>query len=218
MNREKIDLGEIKTRGWTLVHGISSKEELLELGKALGHPVQTPNGEYIKEIKPFSVNDAPSGSQSSIYGKGMFPLHTDTVFWPLPVKYVLLRARGDLRRPTTVRSFADILFDCDIQFNMLAENSVWLVGPGYRKFYCSMRFHYEDSIVWRYDTDLMSPINESAFKAEKIFYPLVKSEKVDLINWSENTAVVLYNWIVMHGRGPEPPNEGLRVIERLYVR
>jgi alpha-ketoglutarate-dependent taurine dioxygenase len=213
-----MGLSVLKTSGWALVEGISSDRKLLELGEALGSPVPSPNGELVKEIRRFAANEAPPGSQSRIYGTGSFPLHTDTVFWPLPVRYVLLRARGDTRRPTTVMSFTDLLRDCDARFHSLAESSVWLAGANSRRFYCSLKFRHEDSVGWRYDADLMSPANDAAVTVDRILRPLVSSERVGYIDWSENTAVILSNWDVLHGRGPEPLDEGIRVIERLYVR
>lgn len=213
-----MDLVELKTKGWTLVEGISSDTELLELGKVIGCPVPAPNGELVKEIRRIPADKAPPGSQSSIYGSGPFPLHTDTVFWPLPVRYVLLRCYGDIRRPTTVMSFSNLLKECDAQFHTFANSSVWVVGTGSNKFYCSLIFRDGESSGWRYDVDLMSPANDAAVQIDRILRPLVNSNKVDSINWSDNSAVVLSNWTTLHGRGPEPQDEGIRVIERLYVR
>jgi len=103
-----INMSELHERGWLTVDGISSKEDLLDLGRAIGTPVLTPNGEYVKEIRRFSAEQAPPESQSAIYGTGRFPLHSDTVFWATPVKYVLLRGYGDTRRPTTIMTFEDL--------------------------------------------------------------------------------------------------------------
>jgi len=201
-----------------LVDGISSQTDLLELGKTLGSPVRTPNGELIKEIRRIPRDEAPPGSQSALYGAGPFPLHTDTVFWPLPVRYVLLRGYGDTRRPTTVKSFPELVRNCDTQFHICARNSVWLVGAGYKSFYCSLQFHHGDSHGWRYDADLMFPANDAAVHVDKVLRPLVTNEVDESITWSGDTAVVFSNWTTLHGRGPQPPDEGIRVVERLYVR
>ena len=213
-----MGLAELQTIGWTLVDGVSSQADLLALGKTLGCPVPTPNGELVKEIRRIPKDKAPPGSQSSIYGAGPFPLHTDTVFWPLPVRYVLLRGYGDTRRPTTVMSFSNLVRESDAQFHAFARNSVWVVGAGSKRFYCSLHFREGDSSGWRYDTDLMSPANDAAVRVHEVLRSLVNSEAVDPITWSGDKAVVISNWTTLHGRGPQPPDEGIRVIERLYVR
>ena len=213
-----IDLEELKTKGWSLVHGISSQDDLIELGKALGTPVRAPNGELVKEIRRLPAEQAPLGSQSSIYGSGAFPLHTDTVFWSLPVRYVLLRGYGDPRRPTTVKNYNALVSGLDREFHVLAQRSIWIMRAGQNKFYCSLIFRVGDSCGIRCDLDLMSPVNNAAFQVEKQLRPLVKGENVESITWSGDFAVVLSNWNTLHGRGPEPQDEGLRVVERLYVR
>ena len=213
-----MELPELNTRGWTFVDGISSQTDLLALGKALGSCVRTPNGELVKEIRRIPRDQALPGSQSALYGAGPFPLHTDTVFWPLPVRYVLLRGYGDTRRPTTVKSFSELVRDCDAQFHVCARSSVWLVRAGSKSFYCSMQFRHDDSLGWRYDADLMVPANDAAVHVDRVLRPLVVNEVDQSITWSGDRAVVFSNWITLHGRGPQPPDEGVRVIERLYVR
>jgi hypothetical protein len=63
----------------------------------------------------------------------------------------------------------------------------------------------------------MFPANAAAVEVDTILRPLVGGGRGDCINWSSDRAVVLSNWNVLHGRGPEPPGEGTRIIERLYV-
>jgi alpha-ketoglutarate-dependent taurine dioxygenase len=213
-----MPLARLETSGWAIVEGVPSPDVLLELGRTLGRPVPSPNGELIKEIRVATATDAPPGSQSSIFGTGPFPLHTDTVFWPVPVRYVLLRVRGDTRRPTTVMAFSQLIRDCGERFRVLAERSVWVAGTKQERFYCSLRFRQGDSIGWRYDANLMAPMNDAAIEVDEVLRTLVATGPAHRIPWSENLAVVLSNWAVLHGRGPEPHDEGVRIIERLYVR
>ena len=213
-----LELTELQSRGWTIVNGISSSEDLLALGKTLGSPIRTPNGELVKEIRRLPKETAPPGSQSALYGAGPFPLHTDTVFWPLPVRYVLLRGYGDTRRPTTIRSFIELVADCDKEFHTRLRDSVWLVAAGPKPFYCSLQFHHRGESGWRYDFDLMTPVNADAEYVNNILRPLAAAGGIPGITWSGSQAVVMSNWHVLHGRGPQPPDEGTRVIERLYVR
>jgi hypothetical protein len=215
-----LNLAELEARGWANVEGVVSGEDLLQIGRALGSPVPSPNGEMVKQIRVTPKSQAPQGSQSSLYGTGPFPLHTDTVFWPRPARYVILRATGDTRRPTTVMSFSRLVQLCGSGFADIAEQSIWLVGKAsamLKKFYCSLRFRDGQSYGWRYDADCMSPANAAAVRADAILRPLVIGEHAECIAWSNGGAVVLSNWRVLHGRGPEPPGEGVRMIERLYV-
>jgi hypothetical protein len=213
-----LDLADLHERGWMRVEGVSSQEDLLDLGMALGTCERTPNGEIVKEIRRIPKDEAPPGSQSALYGAGPFPLHTDTVFWTLPVRYVLLRGYGDTRRPTTVISFRDLLEGADPRLRAAIGESVWRVSVGSTSFYCSMRFRHDDTEGWRYDADLMIPANKSAEQVAEGMRPLVGTDAAEPIRWSGDEALVLANWVALHGRGHQPDNEGERVIERLYAR
>jgi len=218
MKNFALDMCELRLRGWTLVDGISSQEDMLELGRAIGSPTLTPNGEFVKQIRQVAAHQAPRGSQSSIYGTGPFPLHTDTVFWPTPVRYVILRGYGDTRRSTTVKSFKQMTIQCDSSFPAALHHAVFRVSAGSKSFYCSLRFQHHDDSGWRYDADLMYPVNSAAERVHSELRELVMEGDAAFITWSESMAAVICNWTTLHGRGEEPPNEGLRVIERLYVR
>ena len=213
-----INMSELHERGWLTVDGISSKNDLFELGRRIGTPVLTPNGEYVKEIRRFSAEQAPPESQSAIYGTGRFPLHSDTVFWATPVKYVLLRGYGDNRRPTTVLTFEDLFRQCDDRFMSLFRKSIWRVRTGKSQFYCSPIFNSCESRGWRLDVDLMHPANNSAKEIAPKLRELVNRSDTNNLIWNDSTAAIILNWTTMHGRGTQPKNERERVIERLYAR
>ena len=215
-----LDFVGLEARGWAIVEGVTSAGDLLQIGRSLGQPVLSPNGELIREIRVTPSSQAHTGTQSAHYGTGSFPLHTDTVFWPLPARYVILRATGDVRRPTTVLSFAKLLEACSPNVLALVERSVWLIGNAsgkLRKFYCSLRFKTNHLSGLRYDADSMTAANSAAERLDAVFRPVVASGRADRIHWSGSNALILSNWRVLHGRGPEPIDEGLRIIQRLYV-
>ncbi len=213
---DQVDLSRLARYGWVSVEGVSSREELVSLGNTLGTLILTPKGELVKEIRVVSKESAEPGSQSALHGTGIFPLHTDTVFWPTPIKYVVLRGSGDARRPTMVMHHSDLLESCDANVRENVPKSVWVSKAG-RPFYCSMMFYHEGVRCFRYDFDLMSPANKAAHIVDEALRPLTQSGIGAPIHWSGKSAIVLSNWLVLHGRGPGPRNEGTRLVERLYV-
>ena len=208
---------ELETRGWACLTGVTSRSELLELARSIGHPVPSPTGELVKELTPTLRADARKGTLSDTYGTGLFPLHTDTAFWPVPSRYVVLRVRGDIRRHTTVLTFADLLREGTAELYALAERSVWLVRTPSKSFYCSMKFRSRGTTGWRYDRQCMIPVNDAAVKVQELLRPLLLGDRIHYINWTDDLAVVLCNWEVLHGRGPSPPCENGRILERVYV-
>ncbi len=213
-----MDLNTLNKKGWIEIEGIKGTDDLICIGNELGTIIPGPNGEIIKEIKRKNKEESVEGSQSKIYGQGSFPLHTDTVFWPLPARYVIFHAIGDVRRPTTFMKFSDLISKNKNDFFQIAQNSIWFVGPQHKKFYCSMVFKYDGNYYWRYDSDLMKPVNDAAYEVNKILKPLVFTPNTDFVNWTGSNAVVVSNWNILHGRGIQPHNEGERIIHRLYIK
>src|SRR4051794_6145768 len=96
---------ELEFYGWQFVSNISSRDDLIKLAQSLGRPRPSLTGSIVKELRPVAKHAAQRLTLSATYGLGTFPLHTDTAFWPVPARYVVLRVHGDLRRSTTVRTF-----------------------------------------------------------------------------------------------------------------
>jgi hypothetical protein len=213
-----MDLDMLSNKGWIEVGDITSPRDLITIGNKLGTIIPGPNGEIIKEIKRKNKEDSFQGSQSSIYGHGRFPLHTDTVFWPLPSRYVIFYAVGDVRRPTTFMKFSNLIPQSRSSFYKLAQKSIWYVGPNTNRFYCSMVFKYDGNYYWRYDSDLMTPVNSAAIEINEILKPLVFTTETEYVNWSGSNAVIISNWTILHGRGAQPQNEAERIIYRLYIK
>lgn len=210
-------LSELKERGWACVSGIATRAELLQLAQSIGRPLQSPTGEIVKQLTPTAKAGARNGTFSSTYAKGAFPLHTDTAFWPVPSRYVVLRAIGDLRRQTTVLTFEYLFRNCVADLRALAEHSVWLTRTPSQTFYCSMRFKNSGIAGWRYDGQCMYPASTSAVQVQEYVRSRLLSCRVEHINWTSDMGLVLCNWDVLHGRGPAPPAEDGRILERIYV-
>jgi alpha-ketoglutarate-dependent taurine dioxygenase len=64
----------------------------------------------------------------------------------------------------------------------------------------------------------MMPVNQSAKEISREIHCVAHSGIGLPIDWAHGTAIVIDNWMVLHGRGASPANEGARVLERIYVR
>ena len=209
----------LEERGWAEGPSIPDRDEFLVLARSIGVPVVSPMGELIKELRPTKNADARPNTLSHRYGTGEFPLHTDTAFWPLPAKYVLLRAvAGGTRRQTCIMSFDCLLQSCQRSILNLIEKSVWKVNSIRTRFYCSMRFRAGARRGWRYDSNCMVPANDAARALADILHDVIKQAPREYINWTPGYTLILSNWTVLHGRGAAPDDEGKRIIERIYVR
>lgn len=202
--------------GWAKVAGVSSVNALLKIATQLGRPIPSPSGELIKNIRPVSSIDAIPGTFSSRYGRGAFPFHTDTAFWTIPARYVLLRQEGDCRRETRIMTI-DSLFRESSKVAAALQQSTWIVKTPGSARYCSMQFHHNRRRGIRYDPACMIPANPSARLVDTEMRRYTSTAPFDCAFWRPCQALLLDNWRVLHSRGPSPKNEGPRVIQRIYV-
>lgn len=153
---------QLTQRGWATIVEAITDDDMLSVAWDLGQLTPAPTGELIKVLVPTPAADAPRQTLSSQYGTGAQPLHTDTAFWPIPVRYVVLSVRGDKRRSTELLSFDDAISTLGTSERSLVDRSVWHARPSVGNFYCSMRFQCDGIRGWRFDPITMVPINAAA--------------------------------------------------------
>lgn len=207
-------LASLQVRGWVALGSCSRELPALEVARAVGEPVVSPTGDLVRRLVPKDRADAISGTFSHAYGRAGFPLHTDTAFWPLPARYLVMRVTGDTRRPTVV---APIRVPIAGALGAEVVSSVWVVSS-VNPFYGSMQFRHNGDWGFRYDPMTMRPANAAAVKVQSCL-PVVFAELPTFsIDWTTVGTIIVDNWRALHGRGPEPAGEGYRVLERIYVR
>lgn len=198
---------------------VTTTAEMVEVAHALGRPVPAPTGELVKALAPVDSLGARSGSFSARFGKGEFPFHTDTAFWPRPVRYLVLRVVGDGRRPTWLLNFRNVLSALAETARVDVHRSVWRTIRQSGGIYCSMRFSAGNEGGWRFDPTVMLPANASARRSLNAVVRAPRESPSTLaIPWKETSCVVVDNWQVLHARGSAPADEMPRILHRIYVR
>lgn len=204
----------LRSLGWVTLSNYSRQTPTLDLARALGEPVRSPSGEFARNLIPIENGEAIPGSFSHKFGKGEFPLHTDTAFWPVPARYLVFRAIGDTRRKTLIAPVAQVI---PRGLAQKVRASVWIIRCR-RPFYCSMQFQQLGEVGFRYDPMIMQPANLSAMSVGCSFSSALAQFPSIPVDWTIAGTVIIDNWRVLHGRGPAPCGEGPRVLERVYVR
>ena len=153
---------ELNHTGWVEINGLTDDDELLGLAKCLGVPHPASRTSYIKGLRPTPSHQANPYTLSSSYGIGPFPLHTDTAFWPIPARFLIMRVLGDHSRPTTILGFGTIFSHCSKRELCDIRHSIWRIRIPGLQFYCSMNFSHGHQAGWRFDPNCMSPVNEAS--------------------------------------------------------
>jgi alpha-ketoglutarate-dependent taurine dioxygenase len=189
-------------RGWARIDEAVTDGDMLSVAWDLGQPTPSPTGELIKILAPTPTADAPRQTLSSQYGTGPQPLHTDTAFWAVPVRYVVLSVRGDKRRPMELLNFDDAISVLGTSERSLVDRSVWCARPGIGNFYCSIRFQGDGTRGWRFDPIAMVPANTAALTLRPALeHVLRRHDQRIAISWTDTGCIIIDNWRVLHARG-----------------
>jgi alpha-ketoglutarate-dependent taurine dioxygenase len=207
----------VETLGRELVSGVATSQELLALANTLGRPIPSPSGQVLKEIQPRCVSDASPQTMSSLHGKGPFPLHTDTAFWHRPCRFTVMRVVGDYRRSTILLPFSRLTDTLGQEFSTVASRSIFLVHSSAGSFYASVRSKVGADVCWRYDLACMTPANAAAHRTRQMLDSISDHVPPETVEWDQSTALIVDNWMSLHGRGPEPAGETTRILQRIYV-
>ncbi|PVZ72189.1 TauD/TfdA family dioxygenase [Pelagibaculum spongiae] len=208
-------LDNLKTEGIAIVENIYSQDELIGLAKSIGNIRPHPNGEDVATLKSSDGTNSLTGTFSSTYGLSMFPFHSDTAFWGLPARYIIMGMFSTSRCTTNYISLRDIERFISDDFLSKARRAIYLVETIEGSKYTSPVFEVNDNYGFRFDPNIMTPANDYA----KVFHEelVVAMNRVESIkiDWSGNKAVIFDNWNSLHSRSAVKDES--REIFRIYL-
>ncbi len=209
MDDQMID--RLKTTGWVELNNVKSDDDIILISQGIGKIVPHSNGHSIFRLRPNDGRSATKGSYSNKYGFGSFPLHTDTAFWTIPVRYILFFSNDISTCPTLIVSADKIMAKVDRKH---VERAIFRIKTPQKQFYSSLIFRENDADGIKYDSTCMFPANQSA----KTFVETLSKTKLETysINWSGHKAVIIDNWKIFHGRGGASSTE-FRELSRIYI-
>lgn len=157
-----------------------------------------------------SINSTSRPSLSASNGLGNFPLHTDGAHLRLPPRYLIL---GGHQQRTT----KSLVLDCSVITHVsdaVASKALFRVGDTAKAFYSRFKESNGSAARYRYNSDVMSPINSEANEIADLLKSAV--EQASIVDWSSTKYAVIDNGRCLHGRGPVS-GQGIEAIRRLTV-
>jgi alpha-ketoglutarate-dependent taurine dioxygenase len=193
--------------GWLEVRDIYDNQGLVHLAQSLG------------SVEPRVVNLSPTPSAqakhksfSYYYGLGQFPMHTDTAFWPIPARYIVLRSAGANDTPTLLLPFPKLqtlLNSCRVDTAIFGIRTH--LGSRYGKAVFS-----QHPFGVRFDPCYMKGATEAAKELMgRLSFP--DPGLIDRFKWSGTNALIIDNWKCLHARAPLATNGLGRKLFRVYV-
>ena len=186
-------LSELSKCGFSLVRredGVALKDVRSMIERL--HPLKTTFG----RLHPLRRADAKPNTLSAAHGLGELPPHSDGAHLPIPPRYFVLFVPRPRSAATLIYRLEDRL--CGIETD--AERAIFYVRDRHSLFPTPFKTRSsEGEAVYRFNPDIMSPANDSA---ERVFNALTEKplDPTVRVDWSENIAVFIDNWRMLHGR------------------
>ncbi len=199
-------ISELSAHGYAQVQDVESIEQALSVTKGLGTLLPL-NGSVVQELLPREREEVQSNSFSSRYGRGIFPLHTDTAFWERPARFVVIFSAIASRGATRVLSLRDT--KCLMEYAR-RSNPVFLRKTVRGDIYSHPWEGAEIGAL--YDPCYMLPVNKQARDFQEA--TMDAADRSQRLHWCGASVLIIDNWQVMHGR--DGCEDDHRVLHRFY--
>lgn len=179
---------ELQQKGWTAMRRGSPSPRLAEILATLGATKIASRAN-----RATSAQCARPNTLSSRYGLGEFPLHTDGAEMDHPPRYVLLAS-------TLPRVAATLVLSLKHPSGPLLNHGSALFRVVGRRQCHFARFseNRPSGAMVRYNAATHRPMNDAAANIEADI--AVSSPLAERIDWTRMRAVIVDNWICLHGR------------------
>lgn len=210
-------LKALEENGW-FATSTGHQMEFLDFARQLGVPAPSRvGGALVDELRPIPSSQTTRPSLSANHGIGAFPLHTDTAYWRIPARYLVLRATHETeeKRPTLLLDTRSL--NWSESNRALLKRAVFVARNGRSSFLATI-LEASDRFV-RLDRDCMLARSESASLALTLIKELIAQVPLREFYWTKNSTLVLDNWRVLHGRAARASTAmpERRCIQRILV-
>lgn len=210
-----INLKALRVDGYVEIEDLESEEHLIELVESFGRILPNPDGSLTSKVRAKDGASSRQGTFSHAYGLSPFPMHTDTAYNSLPIRYLILGMLRPSETSTRYINIEKVMQAGSANLRKLARESIYLIETFEQAKYASVIFSSGGVSGVRYDPNIMTPANKSAKQFDLEFSEAISIAGFEEVCWQGNKAIVLDNWKCLHGRSKVL--ESNREIIRIYV-
>lgn len=208
-------INQLIEEGFALLTRPDNECELLSIASKYGKIVPDNNGNIIQKLRVRQKGAGIRNSFSYCFGQEKFPWHTDTAFWNIPVRYIMLSSQ----RPSTCTTNCvriDKLFDDKEYFKFLSLRAIFLVRLPSSIRVLPFLFKNANSYGYRYDQHIMTPYNKEAKELDQYIKEKLRKNNYSSIHWNGQCLALIDNWKVVHNRS-KCINDPERELLRIYI-
>lgn len=193
-------------------------DELIDISNVIGLPVESRIGGYIIDrLSPKKKESAYKNSLSNIHELNSFPLHSDTAYYKIPVKYIMLYCKnpGTGGRPTYLYDTYQLI-NTDEELRFKLTNTIYKVINGRNSFLTTL--YNLDTSFFRFDRDCMRSTTSEGEELLKEIDSLIQKNDIQEVKWSLGDLLIIDNWRFLHGRGSSKSEDFERLLYRISIR
>lgn len=211
-------INDINIKGISIINYHLNDIDLLKLGNKLGKVIPDDNNNLIQHIRPNKKGDGTLGSFSYNYGYGDFPFHTDTSFWEIPAKFLLLTTEAPSTCNTSFISLTKLFTTLNNSDLIKFKRAIFLLKTFKGQRFTPLLLKSNDiSLGLRYDSTIMTPYNKDAREALHIMENFIENQKIEEIVWTGKNLAIINNRLALHGRKGISKDIN-RVLKRIYIK
>ncbi|MDH5326952.1 MAG: hypothetical protein OEZ58_08765 [Gammaproteobacteria bacterium] len=208
----------LRADGWVEFNDIPSIQSVVCLAREFGEIIPHPDGKDFNIVTPKQKNAAYPGTLSNLHGFDEFPLHTDTAFWPVPARYLVLAMLNKNSYSSNVVNANKVFESLDHDVRKAARDAVFKVHTPLGDFDASAIFEESGEIGFRFNACCMTPANVTAKSFLVAFDHALRCTTPNTLQWTGSKAVIIDNWKVLHGRSAIRDFLTERKLIRIYVK
>lgn len=190
------------------------RNELTETASLFGEVIPGDKGVLVQPLLAQDVKGGSYGSFTYVVGYDAFPWHTDTAYWDVPARYLLLTSDKPSPCATVARSFESL--NCCVQdFDYLTKRAVFMLNiPGRRRLLSPLLIG-RSFIGYRLDYHIFKPMNSEAKTLLASIKEQLDKEYVR-IEWTGKNVAIIDNWRMIHAREDAHQDKN-RSLKRIYI-
>lgn len=205
----------LKVRGIAEIKASPRTDQaLLEIAAALGKVVPGARNEMVQNLPARKKGEGPIGSFSYSVGFGEFPWHTDTAYWDIPARYLLLYSQYASPCATLYQDFR-LIREAIPDFDYLMDRSVFLLNVPGKKRYLSPCFGNSNEKGYRLDFHIYRPVNDEARQLQFFVKGFLATNYCRQI-WTGENIAIMDNWMFIHAR-EDAHSDQTRMLKRIYI-
>ncbi|QZN76191.1 TauD/TfdA family dioxygenase [Paenibacillus sp. DR312] len=217
----EISMKELQEEGFIKLNipGLNEKN-LIAISEQIGIPVNTRLGaNVIDNLTPIEKKDANKNSLSGNHGFNSFPLHTDTAYFKIPARYILLYSvhPGSGGRPTLLYD-ANRFFNYDKVLRSELSNVLFKVVNGRYSFLTTIYNYYRSNYYFRLDRDCMKATSSVGSELLTKIDSIIYTKDLNEVIWNCGDLLIFDNWRFLHGRGQSNVIDNDRLLLRISIK